>query len=82
MKIVELYAAHGYLLHSFLSPISNHRNDAYGGDLDGRGRFLMETLNVVRAEWPADLPLFVHLSCVDCLPAASLSRTPSRWLAS
>jgi 2,4-dienoyl-CoA reductase-like NADH-dependent reductase (Old Yellow Enzyme family) len=67
MKVVEIHAAHGYLLHSFLSPISNHRNDAYGGDLEGRSRFLMETLDAVRAEWPADLPLFVRLSCVDYL---------------
>ena len=64
----RIHAAHGYLLHSFLSPISNHRNDAYGGDLEGRSRFLMETLDAVRAEWPADLPLFVRLSCVDYLP--------------
>jgi 2,4-dienoyl-CoA reductase-like NADH-dependent reductase (Old Yellow Enzyme family) len=68
MKVVEVHAAHGYLLHSFLSPISNHRNDGYGGDLEGRSRFLMETLDAVRAEWPADLPLFVRLSCVDYLP--------------
>jgi len=68
MKVVEIHGAHGYLLHSFLSPISNHRNDAYGGDLEGRSRFLMETIDAVRAEWPADLPLFVRLSCVDYLP--------------
>jgi 2,4-dienoyl-CoA reductase-like NADH-dependent reductase (Old Yellow Enzyme family) len=68
MRVVEVHAAHGYLLHSFLSPISNHRNDGYGGDLEGRSRFLMETLDAVRAEWPADLPLFVRLSCVDYLP--------------
>ena len=68
MKIVELHAAHGYLLHSFLSPIANQRNDAYGGDLDGRSRFLMEAIDAVRAEWHADLPLFVRLSCVDYLP--------------
>ena len=53
MQVVEIHAAHGYLLHSFLSPISNHRNDGYGGDLEGRSRFLMETLDAVRAEWPA-----------------------------
>jgi 2,4-dienoyl-CoA reductase-like NADH-dependent reductase (Old Yellow Enzyme family) len=64
-RIAEIHAAHGYLLHSFLSPIANHRNDAYGGDLDGRARFLMETIDAVRAEWPADLPLFVRLSCSD-----------------
>jgi len=68
MKVVEIHAAHGYLLHSFLSPISNHRNDGYGGDLEGRSRFLMETVDAVRTEWPADLPLFVRLSCVDYLP--------------
>ena len=66
-KVVEMHAAHGYLLHSFLSPISNHRNDGYGGDLEGRSRFLMETLDAVRAEWPGDLPLFVRLSCADYL---------------
>ncbi len=67
-KLVELHAAHGYLLHSFLSPVSNRRNDAYGGDLDGRSRFLMETLDAIRAEWPDDLPLWVRLSCTDWMP--------------
>lgn len=67
-KVAEIHAAHGYLLHSFLSPIANHRNDAYGGDLDGRSRFLSEAIDAVRAEWPADLPLFVRLSCVDYRP--------------
>jgi 2,4-dienoyl-CoA reductase-like NADH-dependent reductase (Old Yellow Enzyme family) len=67
-KVLELHSAHGYLSHSFLSPISNHRNDAYGGDLIGRMRFLMETLDAVRAEWPADLPLWVRLSCSDYMP--------------
>ena len=64
-KILEIHSAHGYLSHSFLSPISNQRNDAYGGDLAGRSRFLMETIDAVRAVWPADLPLFVRLSCSD-----------------
>ena len=64
-KIVEVHAAHGYLAHSFLSPITNQRNDQYGGDLAGRARFRMETLDAVRAVWPAELPLFVRLSCVD-----------------
>jgi 2,4-dienoyl-CoA reductase-like NADH-dependent reductase (Old Yellow Enzyme family) len=67
-KVLELHSAHGYLAHSFLSPISNHRNDAYGGDLSGRARFLMETLDAIRAEWPADLPLWVRLSCSDYMP--------------
>ena len=64
-RIIELHAAHGYLLHSFLSPVSNRRNDGYGGDLEGRSRFLMETLDAIRAEWPDDLPLWVRLSCTD-----------------
>ena len=67
-KIVELHAAHGYLAHSFLSPISNHRNDQYGGDLNGRSRFLMQTLEAIRGEWPDDLPLWVRLSCTDYMP--------------
>jgi 2,4-dienoyl-CoA reductase-like NADH-dependent reductase (Old Yellow Enzyme family) len=67
-KLIEIHAAHGYLGHSFLSPISNRRNDSYGGDLDGRSRFLMEVLDAVRAEWPADLPLWVRLSCTDWAP--------------
>jgi 2,4-dienoyl-CoA reductase-like NADH-dependent reductase (Old Yellow Enzyme family) len=68
-KILEIHGAHGYLSHSFLSPISNHRNDSYGGDLAGRARFLMEILDAVRAEWPADLPLWVRLSCSDYMPS-------------
>jgi 2,4-dienoyl-CoA reductase-like NADH-dependent reductase (Old Yellow Enzyme family) len=67
-KVVEIHAAHGYLLHSFLSPISNNRNDAYGGDLAGRARMLMEVLDAVRVVWPAELPLFVRLSCSDYMP--------------
>ncbi len=64
-KIAEIHAAHGYLLHSFLSPLANHRDDAYGGDLAGRARALMEVIDAVRGEWPAELPLFVRLSCTD-----------------
>ena len=64
-RVVELHAAHGYLIHSFLSPLSNRREDAYGGDLDGRARLLMEMVDAVRGEWPAELPLFVRLSCTE-----------------
>ncbi|MCB8879311.1 NADH:flavin oxidoreductase/NADH oxidase [Acidisoma cellulosilytica] len=67
-KIAEIHAAHGYLLHSFLSPISNTRSDAYGGDVRGRARMLMEVLDAVRAVWPTELPLFVRLSCSDFIP--------------
>ncbi len=67
-KIVEIHGAHGYLAHSFLSPVSNQRNDSYGGELSGRARFLMETVEAIRGEWPADLPLWVRLSCSDWVP--------------
>ena len=67
-KILEIHAAHGYLAHSFLSPVSNHRNDCYGGDLDGRSRFLLEVIEAVRGEWPSELPLWVRLSCTDWVP--------------
>jgi 2,4-dienoyl-CoA reductase-like NADH-dependent reductase (Old Yellow Enzyme family) len=67
-KIAEIHGAHGYLLHSFLSPITNTRNDGYGGDVAGRARFLMEVLDAVRGVWPEDLPVFVRLSCSDFMP--------------
>ena len=67
-KIIELHGAHGYLLHSMLSPLSNQRNDGYGGDLRGRATMLMEVIDAVRAEWPDELPLFVRLSCTDWTP--------------
>jgi 2,4-dienoyl-CoA reductase-like NADH-dependent reductase (Old Yellow Enzyme family) len=64
-RILELHGAHGYLLHSFLSPISNRRGDAYGGSLRNRARLHLELVEAVRGEWPDDLPLFVRLSCSE-----------------
>jgi len=64
-EIVELHGAHGYLMHSFLSPLSNPRADGYGGDLAGRMRFPLEVVEAVRAAWPADRPLFFRISSVD-----------------
>jgi 2,4-dienoyl-CoA reductase-like NADH-dependent reductase (Old Yellow Enzyme family) len=64
-RLIELHAAHGYLAHSYLSPLSNVRTDAYGGTLENRARMLMETIDAIRSEWPDDLPLFVRLSCTD-----------------
>ena len=66
--IAEVHAAHGYLAASFLSPISNHRTDNYGGDRAGRSRMLLETVEAVRAAWPHDKPLFVRVSAVDGAP--------------
>ncbi|GHD62387.1 NADH:flavin oxidoreductase/NADH oxidase [Jeongeupia chitinilytica] len=64
-KVVEIHAAHGYLLHQFLSPLANRRDDAYGGSFDNRARLLFEVVEVVREIWPAALPLFVRLSATD-----------------
>ncbi len=64
-KIIELHAAHGYLLHEFLSPHSNKRADQYGGSFENRIHFLIELIEVVREVWPAELPLFVRISATD-----------------
>ena len=64
-KWVEIHAAHGYLLHSFYSPLINHRTDAYGGSFDNRIRLLIEVTREVRRAWPDDLPLAVRLSSTD-----------------
>ena len=63
--VLEVHGAHGYLIHSFLSPIANRRTDAYGGDLNRRMRFALETVARVRAQWPAQKPLFFRVSSVD-----------------
>lgn len=65
---LELHAAHGYLGHEFLSPLTNQRSDRYGGSFDNRVRFLLETTRAVRAAWPERLPLGVRLSCADWVP--------------
>ena len=64
-KIVELHAAHGYLLHEFLSPLSNHRDDEYGGSFENRTRFVREVADAVRTVWPERLPLWVRISATD-----------------
>jgi 2,4-dienoyl-CoA reductase-like NADH-dependent reductase (Old Yellow Enzyme family) len=62
---LELHAAHGYLLHEFLAPLSNQRTDDYGGSFEHRIRFIAETARAVRAVWPEVLPLTIRLSCTD-----------------
>lgn len=64
-QVIELHAAHGYLLHEFLSPLSNQRSDSYGGSLDNRLRMLLETTEKVRAVLPDELPLWVRISATD-----------------
>lgn len=66
-KVAEVHAAHGYLLHQFLSPLSNTRDDEYGGSFANRSRLLLEVVDAVRAVWPAELPLLVRLSATDWL---------------
>ena len=63
--VVEVHAAHGYLLNQFLSPLTNRRTDGYGGSAEARMRFPLEVVEAVRAAWPADRPLFVRVSAVD-----------------
>jgi 2,4-dienoyl-CoA reductase-like NADH-dependent reductase (Old Yellow Enzyme family) len=64
-KLVEIHAAHGYLLHSFLSPLSNHRTDAYGGSFANRARIVCEVVTAVRKVWPKQYPLFIRISATD-----------------
>lgn len=64
-QVVELHMAHGYLLHEFLSPLVNQRNDDYGGSLENRLRFPLRVAGAVREEWPSELPLFVRISATD-----------------
>jgi 2,4-dienoyl-CoA reductase-like NADH-dependent reductase (Old Yellow Enzyme family) len=64
-KVLEIHAAHGYLMHEFLSPLSNHRTDKYGGPFENRIRLLLEVTEAVKDVWPENLPLFVRLSATD-----------------
>ena len=64
-EVLELHMAHGYLLHEFLSPLSNHRKDDFGGTLENRERFPLHVAEKVREVWPQSLPLFVRISCTD-----------------
>jgi 2,4-dienoyl-CoA reductase-like NADH-dependent reductase (Old Yellow Enzyme family) len=64
-RLLELHAAHGYLLHQFLSPLTNRRTDGYGGPFAGRARLALEVTRATRAAWPAELPLWVRISATD-----------------
>ncbi|MHC1704147.1 MAG: NADH:flavin oxidoreductase/NADH oxidase [Tenuifilaceae bacterium] len=64
-KVIDIHAAHGYLVHQFLSPLSNQRTDSYGGSFENRIRLLLEIVDAVRTVWPLNLPLFVRLSATD-----------------
>jgi len=80
---LEVHAAHGYLLHEFLSPLANQRGDSYGGSLENRARLLLEVVDALRAVWPAERPILVRLSATDWSPKGlTLEDTiqVSRWL--
>ena len=84
--MVELHAAHGYLMHEFISPLSNHRTDEYGGSLANRARLLHQVYDVVRANFPADRPVWVRLSASDWVEggldideSVELSRMMQDW---
>jgi 2,4-dienoyl-CoA reductase-like NADH-dependent reductase (Old Yellow Enzyme family) len=64
-QVIEIHAAHGYLLHQFLSPLSNHREDSYGGSFDNRTRLVREVVGALRNILPENLPLFVRISATD-----------------
>lgn len=64
-QVMEIHGAHGYLLHQFLSPLTNIRTDEYGGSFENRIRFTLEIIAAVQSEWPSDLPLFVRISATD-----------------
>ncbi len=67
-QVIEIHSAHGYLLHEFLSPISNKRTDSYGGSLENRCRLVCEVVAAVRGVWPAEYPMFVRISATDWIP--------------
>jgi 2,4-dienoyl-CoA reductase-like NADH-dependent reductase (Old Yellow Enzyme family) len=64
-RVIEIHAAHGYLIHEFLSPLSNHRADDYGGSFENRTRLIREIVVAVRSSWPKGAPLFVRISATD-----------------
>jgi len=64
-RVIEIHAAHGYLIHEFLSPLSNQRTDVYGGSFENRTRVLREIVSAVRSSWPEGAPLFVRISATD-----------------
>lgn len=84
-KVIEAHFAHGYLLHQFLSPLSNKRTDRYGGSLENRARAPLAVIRAIRKVWPEHLPLFVRLSVVDWTPGGiDIEQTIqiARWLKS
>ena len=76
---MEIHAAHGYLIHQFLSPLANLRTDDYGGDFERRTRLLREIIAAVREVWPQDLPVFVRISATDWAEGGWTVDDSARW---
>ena len=76
-KLLEVHAAHGYLLHEFLSPLSNTRTDDYGGSFENRTRLALEVVSAIRKEWPASLPLWVRISATDWADRSTATPAPA-----
>lgn len=79
VDVIEIHGAHGYILHQFLSPITNRRTDEYGGSYENRVRLLVECIKAVRAVIPTDMPLFVRLSSTDWMEGSLLEAKYGSW---
>ncbi|KAL4948065.1 hypothetical protein BDW69DRAFT_203815 [Aspergillus filifer] len=79
VDVLEVHAAHGYLLHEFLSPVTNRRTDDYGGNFDNRARIVREVLTAVRAAIPSGTPIFLRISTTDCLEEHPISAETGSW---
>lgn len=79
IDVIEIHAAHGYLLHQFLSPITNRRTDAYGGSFENRTRMLVEVIQAVRKQIPEGMPLFLRVSSTEWLEETDLAKQFGSW---
>ncbi|KAJ0415083.1 hypothetical protein BJY00DRAFT_318180 [Aspergillus carlsbadensis] len=79
VDVVEVHGAHGYLIHQFLSPVTNRRGDCYGGSFENRTRFLREVLTAIRGAIPAGTPLFLRISATEWLETAAISSETGSW---
>lgn len=79
IDVIEIHAAHGYLIYQFLSPITNQRCDEYGGSFENRTRFLFEIIQSIRAQIPSDMPLFVRLSSTEWMEETELGQQYGSW---
>jgi 2,4-dienoyl-CoA reductase-like NADH-dependent reductase (Old Yellow Enzyme family) len=79
VDVIEIHAAHGYLIHQFLSPVTNRRRDQYGGSLENNIRMLVDIIKAIRSAIPADTPLFVRLSSTDWMEKTAAGRKYGSW---